>query len=197
MSEDYKILIPQGYYLKHNKKRGCPLCQRPEFRGEVDTMVWSRKYDPMELANLIKKSYDLLYSPREIQGHSYHFDLYKTDKKLQEQTDNEEIDDFIKKEEYFLNLSRKRTDLTYDENAELLNNLKALSAELMDLKLQGYENDDKYLRKMELFRKMLELRYKQKGDISEQINISLPVQEIDELFKEFEKRKRQNNESKE
>jgi len=191
MIED-KRFVPEGYDLILEKRNSCPLCQRPVFRGLWDRGIWSRQHSTAILKAQIEEDLGLIFTPREIFLHSTHFKLVPTDKKITQQEKADMQANVINKEKELLELNDQRKDIVYDFDGGLDGMIKSLSAEINELKMEGFENDPGYLRKVEQYRRLLETKYKKEDEISDD-KICLISVEVDDLVNSYLKKKEEKN----
>jgi len=196
MVEEIKY-VPDGYKLILKKKQSCPLCQRPELRGDGDEIIWSRRFNPLNIANLLEQKINAIFTPQEIMHHSRHFELLPINEKILVEEKKKVLEDIIDKEKEMLEINKMRESIEFDFDKDVEGKIKALSAEITELKASGFDKDEFYLKKLREYKSLCEMRYKKREEIKEGNNVCLAVLEVRELFekmKEMEKQEAGKNE---
>lgn len=173
--------LPNGYGLTLFKHPNCILCERPEFRKEFDEIIWSREYTAKAIKNLISEELNIYISEKEITTHSKHLKLVPTDKNIAMNEAKIQQDKMVDREKEMLAIEDKRKLIEYDYAGGLDNLIKILNSEINELKLQGLESTQSYIKKVEQYRKLLEMKYK-KEDVIKDDRVSFAVLEVRELF---------------
>ena len=187
MSEVEKSLVPEGYKLVLRKKMGCPLCQRPELRGSGDEVIWSRKYNPLLISRMFEEKNGFIFTPQEIMFHSKHFELISTNQKEIKKEKQNMLNEIIEKEKDMIKINKMREIIDFDFDKDVEGKIKALSAEITELKASGFDKDEFYLKKIKEYKALCEMRYKTRNEIKEGNNISLAVLEVRDLFDKLKK----------
>lgn len=187
MSEVEKPLVPEGYKLILRKKMGCPLCQRPELRGSGDEVIWSRKYNPLLISRMFEEKNGFIFTPQEIMFHSKHFELISTNQKEIKKEKQNMLTEIIEKEKDMIKINKMRETIDFDFDKDVEGKIKALSAEITELKASGFDKDEFYLKKIKEYKALCEMRYKTRDEIKEGNNISLAVLEVRDLFDKLKK----------
>jgi len=184
-----EVKIPKGYKLKLVKSLSCPICQRPELRGEWDKIIWSRQFSIPHIMTKIKEKLDLEFSPREIRIHRTHLKLVRSDDKIEAKEKKKLIDEFIAREGKLIGIDAKRKRIKLNPTNQIDSRIKALSAQLVELEMNGFYNDPLYLAKIREWKNLMEMKLRKEGEMKEEVEVSIAVKEVDEIFKRYRKMK--------
>ena len=97
------------------------------------------------------------------------------------------LNEIIEKENYMIKINKMRQIIDFDFDKDVEGKIKALSAEITELKASGFDKDEFYLKKIKEYKALCEMRYKTRNEIKEGNNISLAVLEVRDLFDKLKK----------
>lgn len=197
MAELKEGKVPEGYRLVLRKRLSCPLCQRPELRGEADTAIWCRQFAISHVVGKLRDKFDLEFSMAEVGVHRGHLELVKKVSKEEREDKNRLVKDFIKREGELLGFDTERNKLKLNPANQIDNRIKALSAQLVELELEEWTNDGVYLSKLREWRGLMELKLRKEGELVDKMEISPAVLEVRSIFEELKKLEEEDKRKKE